>query len=145
MIYLRKFNEELRKLSLRIIRSKKPGDLFEEMEQTKFYADMKKNELLEFDDSEIAEMINILDSMEMSHTGKISGRCYAFTKNYKKLIEGDPSDFFNYLKRQRLLPIEIWKTSDEWYFVNLNYIKYIKCDQWDGLLQCLDQNVIPKK
>ncbi len=137
-----KFNEELRKLNPRHIEERKPGDLFEELEQTKFYSDMRSKTYEKFTDAEINKISQFL-SKYTSDGIKITGKYLPLTMNYLRLMDGNPSDFFDYIKKIGPIPIEIWKTSDEWYYVNLNYSRYIRCDQFDGLMQCLSRKTIP--
>lgn len=40
--------------------------------------------------------------------------------------------------------IHIYKLKDEWYYLEKGKIKY-KCDQWDGLLNCLNDIFKPIK
>ena len=45
----------------------------------------------------------------------------------------------NYLYSNGIL---IYKCEDEWFYVNdLNYASYFKCDQFDGLLKCIEKEL----
>jgi len=85
MIYLKyfppnyKFNEELRRLNLRTIEEKKPGDLFEELEQTKFYADMRSKMYQKFSDEEVDKISKFLSTHTFDGI-KIVGKYSPLTK-----------------------------------------------------------------
>jgi len=72
----------------------------------------------------------------------LSKECIAFTSSQKEELR--KMEFFipeitNKVSRQFFTDtVSIYKMPDEWYYVGTDY-KFYKCDQWDGLLACLEK------
>lgn len=84
------------------------------------------------DDSEVQSIKSILDEKLKKYSFKFYG------------VEG--SQFVNITAKKNVsyIQIEIVKSQDEWYYIyiseSLDSI-YFKCDQFEGLLKCLQDNI----